>query len=137
MPDAHIDDESIDHFLIIRRALVTTILALLIWAPWAAWANHDHGADAALKAALTQLVLSVVITMVMTLGVGYIAAQNYSPWRQWAYSLLGPSLLVLIFMIAGHIWAGTPNWPLTITPSIIVGVLYCSFFSFWHSSSPP
>lgn len=137
MSDPHIDDESIDHYLIIRRALVTTVLALLLWAPWAAWANYDHGSEAAFRAALTQVVLSLVITMVMTLGVGYIAAQNYSPWRQWTYSLLGPSLLVLIFMIAGHLWAGTPNWGLTITPSIIIGVLYCSFFSFWRSSPQP
>lgn len=125
--------DSVDHYLIIRRAFVTTAVALVLWAPWAAWANYDHGAEAAWRAAVTQVCLSVVITLVMSLGVGYIAAQNYSPWRQWIYSLLGPSLLVLVLMIVGHLWAGTPNWPLTITPSIIIGVLYCSFFSFWRS----
>lgn len=118
------------------RGVSMALGAILLWAPWAAWANYDYGWDAAFKAALTQASLSFFITLFMTLSMEAIAARDYSPWRQWSYSILGPCAVVLCCLVAVHLWAGTPNWALTITPSIVVGVVYTSAYSFWRSARP-
>ena len=110
--------------------------AILLWAPWAAWANYEHGFEAAYRAAITQSSMSFVITLFMTVSIEAIAAREYSPWRQWTYSILGPCALVLACLIAVHLLVGTPNWLLTIAPSIAIGLTYTSFYSFWRSSGP-
>ena len=116
-----------------KRALTMALGAIVLWAPWAAWANHEHGWDAASKAAVTQSSLSFFITLFMTASIEAIAARDYSPWRQWLYSITGPCAVVLFGLVAVHLLVGTPNWLLTIAPSIVIGLLYTSFYSFWRS----
>lgn len=131
-----LDNGQVSAKQIAARAISMALGAILLWAPWAAWANYDYGVDAAYKAAITQASLSFCITLFMTASIEAIAAREYSAWRQWSYSMLGPCAVVLCCLIAVHIWAGTPNWLLTITPSIVVGVVYTSFYSFWRSVRP-
>lgn len=119
---------------IVIRGVTMALGAILLWAPWAAWANYEHGFEAAYRAAIAQSSMSFVITLFMTVSIEAIAARDYSPWRQWAYSILGPCALVLTFLIAVHLLVGTPNWLLTIAPSIAIGLTYTSFYSFWCSS---
>lgn len=118
------------------RGITMALGAIFLWAPWAAWANYDYGFDVAYKAALTQASLSFFITLFMTLSMEAIAARNYSPWRQWSYSILGPCGAVSCCLVAVHLWVGTPNWLLTITPSVLVGLVYTSAYSFWRSEKP-
>lgn len=119
---------------IVIRGVTMALGAILLWAPWAAWANYEHGFEAAYRAAIAQSSMSFVITLFMTVSIEAIAARDYSPWRQWAYSILGPCALVLACLIAVHLLVGTPNWLLTIAPSIAIGLTYTSFYSFWRSS---
>jgi hypothetical protein len=116
-----------------KRAFSMAAGAILLWAPWAAWANHEYGWSIASRAALTQSSLSFFITLFMTFSIEAIAARQYSPWRQWSYSILGPCAVVLFFLVTVHLWVGTPNWLLTIAPSIVIGLVYTSIYSFWRS----
>lgn len=116
-----------------KRALTMALGAILLWAPWAAWANYEYGWEVASRAAITQSSLSFFITLFMTFSIEAIAARQYSPWRQWSYSILGPCAVVLFLLVTVHLWAGTPNWLLTIAPSVLIGVVYTSAYSFWRS----
>jgi hypothetical protein len=107
--------------------------AIVLWAPWAAWANHEFGWDAASRAAVTQSTMSFFITLFMTFSIEAISARQYSPWRQWSYSVLGPCAVVLFFLVVVHLLAGTPNWLLTIAPSIVIGLTYTTIYSFWRN----
>lgn len=109
--------------------------AIVLWAPWAAWANYDYGWDAASKAAITQSTMSFFITLFMTASIEAIAAKDYSAWRQWGYSIMGPCAVVLFSLVAVHLWVGTPNWALTIAPSVVIGLVYTSVYSFWRSAN--
>ena len=109
---------------------VSAIAALLLWGGWAYVVNDGDNAHAVgLTAALIQGSASFVITLLMVRAV------------TWLHAYLPPGRLQLwlpafttvtctgSLLATAHYLAGTPHIFRTISPALLVGLLFCLFTS--------
>jgi hypothetical protein len=110
------------------RPLSSALVAGGLYGSWAAFAHHGLGAGVALRAAWTQVVLSVTATLVLVLVLERLFRWPLNPVRGFWLAAVGTSTLSIVWLIMGHALAGTPRILAATAPSVIVGtVLYCGY----------
>jgi hypothetical protein len=107
-----------------KRPAVVALGAGVLYGSWAAWANHEHGLRAMLKAAGAQAALSVAATLGLVLILEYLFRRAPSPRVGFWLASSGTSSIAVIALVAGHTLAGTPNIWTTIAPSVVVGTVF-------------
>jgi len=114
-------------FSSIRDDLFFAFLAFLMWGFWALYANWINGWQVAVVSGLVQGCFSFFMTLMMGILVQYF----YRYFEQPVLKLVMPALLILILacvlLLSVHLWFGTPELILTITPALLVGFLFCVF----------
>ena len=115
----------------ILRLLTLAALAFLLYGGWAAWANHEHGVAAALRAFVVQGVSSATTTVLMG---GVIERLR----RSLGGTLPGIVLAAFVASLAGgafhvvlHLAAGTPEIVRTVVPSVAFGFVYSVTYALW------
>jgi hypothetical protein len=93
---------------------------------WAAFTHHRLGLGVAMRAGLTQVALSVIVTLVAVLVLERLFRWPSNPVRGFWLATLGTSTLGTVWLAVGHVLAGTPNIAVTIAPPVIVGAA-CDF----------
>ena len=111
------------------RAGVTALAAGLLYGSWAAYANWEHGVDAAVTAAAAQTLISVTATLVLVLILEKLFRLAASPRAGFIAASVGTSLLAIAMLAGGHAAASTPEIWLTIAPSALVGTIFYFFYS--------
>ena len=118
------------HPVLVRLATLSA-LAFLLYGGWAAWANHPHGAGAALRAFVVQGISSAITTALMG---GVIERLR----RPLGPTLAGTVLASLVASLAGgafhvglHLAAGTPEIARTVVPSVAFGYVYSVTYAVW------
>ena len=106
------------------RPFLVALGAGFLYGSWAAFANRDGGFDVALRAAVTQALLSVVATLVFVLLLERLFRWPASPRRGFVIAFAGTSAISAAAMVSGHVLAGTPNVATTVAPSLAVGTVF-------------
>jgi hypothetical protein len=75
----------------------------------------------AMRAALTQVALSVIATLVAVLVLERLFRWPSNPVRGFWLAALGTSTLSTVWLYVGHALAGTPNITITIAPPVMIG----------------
>ncbi len=106
------------------RPLLVALAAGGSYGGWAAFAHHRLGAAVALRAGLMQSVLSVTATLMLVLVLERLFRWQSNPVRGFWFASLGTSTVAAVWLIAGHMVAGTPHIAVAIAPSLIVGTAF-------------
>jgi hypothetical protein len=107
------------------RGLALAIGAGCMYGAWALWANSAHGAAAGWRAAGTQFLVSVVVTLAITTVMEQVHASLSSRLPRVAGAIAASVGVTVIFTIALHYASGTPEILATVLPVLILGSLYC------------
>ncbi len=92
-----------------------------LYGSWAGFAHVNMGLGVALRAGLTQAVLSAISTLFLMLLLARLFHWPPSPVHGFWLAALGAPILVITCLVAGHALAGTPHIAVAIAPSVIVG----------------
>lgn len=110
------------------RAMRSAAAAGTCYGIWAGLTHQHMGADVALRAAATQVVLSVSLTLLLALILERLFRLPSDPVRGCWLAALVTSALSIAWLFVGHTLMGTPRVLLAITPSSIVGTaFYCTY----------
>lgn len=116
-----------------HRALALSAAAVLLYGAIAAGANHAHGADAMLRAALVQGLSSGVTTLTLTVlidaGLARLAASRTPSAAAAGAVALGAAALGAVQHLAAHWMAGTPELAATVLVPFAAAALYCGFYA--------
>lgn len=113
----------------IRRVLFFAVSAFLLYGGWAVFANLRHGRHTSLSAGLTQGLLSLVSTVILTSAMETVFSRLSSGVARFIATGLGPTTAVLLLMAAAHFVTGTPEIVATMLPSIVVGYAYSLIYA--------
>ena len=105
------------------------LVAGLMWAVWAFYANYPAGAEAALRASGTQFVLSFIVAGSLTSICAYMFQLTEQPVLRLLGALTVPLVFQFTFQYALHYATGTPYIIKTITPVMCVGLIWVSFYT--------
>jgi len=108
-------------------------LAVVVYGGWAAWANHAHGAGAAMRAFAVQGFSSATTTVLMG---GVIEWLRHPLGDTLAAKIAGSLLATLaggVFHVVLHSIAGTPETVRTVVPSVALGFLFSLSYTLWTS----
>lgn len=113
------------------RGLLAAALAMLFQATWAAYANHAHGLQPSLRAAIVQGIASFVMTFLITLVIERLLAMfnMCSAFWQLLWTFICSTLVMLIMQIGVHLLANTPEILLTVLLPALIGSGYCFFYT--------
>ncbi len=106
-----------------RPALVASVAGASCGS-WAGFAHHTLGLGVALRAGLTQVVLSLTATVVLALVLERLFRRQSNPLRGFWFAAGGTSMLGTAWLVVGHALAGTPHIAVTITPPMILGAVF-------------
>ena len=109
----------------LTRALTLATVGAAAYGTWAALANADHGARAALNAGVTQAAMSFVTTFCLTKLGDWILRRFLRRSSQLAAASALTPVAIAAVLGAIHTLARTPNVIATILPSVIGGSLFC------------
>jgi hypothetical protein len=112
----------------LARALTLAVLGGLAYGSWAAFANHEHGGDAALGAGLTQGASSLVTTFCLTVVGDWILGHVRRGQYQLAAAVVTTPVLLGAVLASIHTLTGTPDVIETILPSVAGGTLFCTTY---------
>jgi hypothetical protein len=112
----------------LSRSLVLAVLGGLSYGAWAAYANAEHGVDAAVRAGVTQGALSFATTF----GITVVGDSALRWFRRGAAQLAAVIVTTPAMMGAAlttiHTWSGTPDVVETILPSVIGGTVFATMY---------
>lgn len=111
------------------RQVLLALGAGVLYGSWAAFANQAGGAAVALRAALTQMLLSMAATLMLELVLERLFRLGRTPRRGFWLSWLGSSMLAATALVTGHVLVGTPHVATTIAPSLMVGTALCYLYA--------
>lgn len=118
------------------RLGVLSGLAFVAYGGWAAFANHAHGAEAALRAFGVQGFSSAVTTALM----GGVIERLRRPLGDTLWAMLIASGLATLASgvchVCLHALAGTPEIVRTVVPSVAVGFVYAVTYAAWTRRAP-
>ena len=106
------------------RAALTGVAAALVWGSWAFHVNGRAGSGAALRAALTQALLSFSATLGLVLVLERLFRVGRTPHQGFLIASLGTVSLASGTMATVHALAGTPRILATIGPSVSVAAVF-------------
>jgi hypothetical protein len=111
------------------RAIATSCGAGVLYGSWAAIANRDHGAQAALRAAATQAIVSVTLTFGVVLIMETLSRRGRSPRHGFAISAVATTSLMIALTVCAHAWSGTPHLIASVAPSVLIGTAFIVTYS--------
>lgn len=113
------------------RGLLMAAAAMLVQATWAGYANHLHGWQYSIRAALAQGASSFVMTFLITVVIEFLlgALAALAAPMQLLVTFALSVLAMLAMQIGVHCLAGTPELLLTIAPPATVGTGYCFVYT--------
>lgn len=97
------------------------VLGTFIYAAWAAYANWEAGSIVAIRAALTQWLISIIVTYYGFAVMRWCYGSS-RPWVAGLRAFLGGLTLTYIFAFTFHGFLGTPNILLTLAAGLIPNV---------------
>lgn len=106
------------------RAALFGVSAALLWGSWAFYVNRGAGVGRALRAGLTQALLSFSATLGMSLVLERLFRFGRTPWEGFWIASLGTISLSAGGMTAVHAIAGTPNILATVAPTVALGATF-------------
>lgn len=110
------------------RVARLVLMAVLLYGGWAAFANHAHGAAAALRAGLTQGVSSGITTLLIGAIIEALHAALPPRRRALVATLVAASHTALLH-VALHLAAGTPEILRTVLPSVVLGYAFAGAYA--------
>ena len=113
----------------IRRVLFFAVSAFLLYGGWAVFANLRHGRHTSLTAGLTQGLLSLVSTVILTSAMETVFSRLSPGVARFMATGLGPITTTLLLMAVIHFVTGTPEIAATMLPSIVVGYAYSIIYA--------
>jgi len=113
------------------RGLLAATVAMLLQASWAAYANHAHGWQYSVRAAVAQGASSFSMTFLITLVIEALfnLFKAYPAPLKLLLIFVLAVLTMLAMQIGVHLLAGTPELLLTIAPPATLGTGYCFFYT--------
>ena len=115
---------------ITKAAVVTGIIAGLLYGSWALYANYTDGIILASQAAAVQFICSALLGFFMTFIMDQICASKRTPrFIMIPASVITPLLLTLFVSYYSHYLNDTPNIIITILPSQILGLIWTSLYT--------
>jgi hypothetical protein len=113
------------------RLAILSALAFVIYGGWAAFANREHGVEAALWAFGVQGFSSALTTALM----GGLIERLRRPLGDGLGAKLFASAVATaaagVCHVGFHLLAGTPEIARTVIPSVVVGFLYAVTYAAW------
>ncbi|CAM4079794.1 hypothetical protein MB901379_02130 [Mycobacterium basiliense] len=88
---------------------------------WATLTHYHLGMAVALKAGSAQFALSLTATLVLVMVLEQLFRWPSNSTRGFWLAAVGTSVLAAMWLIGGHVVAGTSNIALTIAPNLIIG----------------
>lgn len=101
----------------------------LIWASWAIVANYPAGWSPAIKAGLTQFVLSFIVASSLTSICAFMYRATTVVVYKYLLAITAPLIFQFGFQYTLHYLSGTPYIIKTLTPVMCVGLLWVSFYT--------
>jgi hypothetical protein len=111
------------------RSLASAIAAALLYGAWAFVVNTGHGVPRALRAGLTQALLSFVQTLLMTLLMETLFRLPRRPWVGGVLAASGALVVASTVSVTVHVVAGTPELLQTVAPVLSLGALFFVLYS--------
>ena len=111
------------------RAIATSCGAGVLYGTWAGIANRDHGAQAALRAAATQALVSITLTFCVVLIMEYLSRRGRSPLHGFLLSAIATTSLMIGLTVSAHAWSGTPHLIASVAPSVLIGTVFIVTYS--------
>lgn len=102
-----------------------SVNAALWYGAWAYYANRTHGWKEATQASLTQAVVSLTITFLVTMTIELVSQCYQSNVLAIALSAGSAIVLVGAYTVTFHTLLGTPEVLATIAPVFLMGSIYC------------
>ena len=106
------------------RSLVAGLAGFIGYGAWAWYANLDHGPDIAMRSGLVQGGYSLVLTFLMTI----VTEALYSSWQHQIAVVIRTTAFVSSILFCSaytiHMFVGTPEILMTITPGFVIGTIY-------------
>jgi penicillin amidase len=112
-----------------NRVIASGIIAFLLYGSWAVYANNEYGLLITLRSGLTQGLLSMTVTMVMTLAMEKVFSRIKPAILRFILTALGPLVTLITLMAFVHWIVGTPRIIKTIFPSVVIGTIYCILYT--------
>ncbi|MBC8354001.1 MAG: hypothetical protein H8E66_18555 [Planctomycetes bacterium] len=113
----------------VRRVVIFSACAFLMYGGWATFANSSHGLYKSLLAGLTQGSLSLVSTAVLTSLMETVFSRMSPGVTRFLAAGMGPTTATLLLMTVVHFATGTPEIMATMLPSIVVGYAYSLIYA--------
>jgi len=113
----------------LRRVVFFAVSAFLLYGGWAVFANLDHGLHDSLSAGLTQGLLSLASTAILTSAMETVFRRLSPGVARFLAAGLGPTTATLLLMAVIHFVTGTPEILATMLPSIVVGYAYSIIYA--------
>lgn len=95
---------------------------------WTLWANHQHGLDIAIRAAILHGSLSFIVTYSGTWLMKTLYNLPGPTWWRFGRSVLGTLISLYTLIVSAHWLNGTPEILLTLAPGIPITVVFCLSF---------
>lgn len=103
--------------------------AFIAYGGWAVYANYRHGLATSLVSALTQGIISFLVTAFMTLILEAIFYRFAAGALRIVVTAVGAQAAVALVTFTIHYVVGTPEIIVTMTPSFIVSSIYCVVYT--------
>lgn len=111
------------------RIIFIGLIAFFLYGSWAFYINSDFGHAVALRSGIAQGMLSFSVTTMMSYAMEFFYNRIAWRWCRFVITAYFPLICVLYFMAFVHFLIGTPNIIETITPSMVIGTLYCTSYT--------
>lgn len=113
----------------VGRAILTSGGAGVLYGSWVAIANRDHGLQVALRAAATQAVVSIAVTLGAVLLMEQLSRRGRSPRHGFLLSAIVTSSLMVGLTVSAHVLSGTPHVISSVAPSVVIGTTFIITYS--------
>ncbi|MDA1050548.1 MAG: hypothetical protein O3C40_08705 [Planctomycetota bacterium] len=113
----------------LRRVVFFAVSAFLIFGGWGVFANWHHDMHKRLSAGLTQGLLSLVSTVILTSAMETVFRRLSPGVARFMATGLGPITATLFLMAFAHFVTGTPEIVATMLPSLVVGYAYSLIYA--------
>jgi hypothetical protein len=113
----------------LRRVAFFAVTALLLYGGWAIHANWQHGLPKSLSAGLTQGLLSLVSTVILTSAMETVFRRLSPGVGRFMATGLGPTTVALLLMAIVHSLTGTSEIVTTMLPPLAIGYAYSLIYA--------
>ena len=113
----------------VSRVVFFSVSAFFIFGGWGVVANLQHDLHERLLAGLTQGLLSLVSTAILTSAMEMVFGRLSPGVARFMSTGLGPITTTLLLMAAAHSVTGTPEVMATMLPSIVVGYSFSLIYA--------